>query len=321
MKISKIALLLFALLVLFAGCSAYDTPVVNEDAADAQLNQEISQLMDYYSQATISSDPAIVSNFTNYLATLDQKYGSNLEGEFLATVKPASRIGTGSDYPPLTNLPMNTDGDVYLSGGVSDATSAIVAWVCPNFTAGQYQHGAILDLNKFDPTNLDAPCFQSAAAAGALYETANQWMRNPNVVVMHSKNALNQSALNAQQNIMHQYCSGNIATAYGFFKDYANIFSIVTKEDNYYWYCTKVVWRVYKGLGIDIDSNTTQLNWSTSGLYSVVKAYYNTLYFWSSSTAKSKLNSYIESTRKTIVVSDEIYASPYLTKYYEVIRY
>ena len=45
--------------------------------------------------------------------------------------------------------------------------------------------------------------------------------------------------------------------AYGFFKNYVDIFNVVTKDDTYWWYCTKVVWAVYQRYGIDIASGAT----------------------------------------------------------------
>jgi len=107
---------------------------------------------------------------------------------------------------------------------------------------------------------------------------------------------------------------------YGFFKNYVNIFNVVTKADNYTWYCTKVVWRMWNDYGIDIDSNSDEIDYTNSGLYSLIKAYYTARYPFSSSKRSAAISAYIESTRKTIVLAEEIMCSPYLTKVYELIQ-
>jgi len=327
----KILVLLFliviVILIVMFGCSVNDQgqSVKSDAEIDAALNQEVAKAMSFYSKALSGDDPSAIGEFKAFLAGFDAKYGSNCTDEFTGyldkSVRAGSRLGTTSNFPPLTDLPIVRDGDVYLSGGVADAIGALITWVAPNVTRGQYVHGAIVDTDKFDPTNLDCACFQTAVADGANYETPREWMTKPNVAVMKPAFALNPASLNAAQAAMDAYCSKRIATSYGFFKDMVNIFSLVTKSDNTYWYCTKAPWRVYNSMGIDIDSNSLLIDWTTSGLYSIIKAYYKTIYFWSSSLANSKLNQYIASTRNTLVLAEEIYYSPYLQKCYEAIRY
>jgi hypothetical protein len=319
----KILSILIFILIVFAGCSINNqgqtTP--SEADVDAQLNKNVATMMDYYAKALTSKDPSVVSDFKSFLSAFDAKYGSDCAGDFEKSSTPVSRISTSSDYPPLADLPIAHDGDVYLSGGVSDAVSAVITWVAPNVTRGNYVHGAVIDTNKFDPTNLDCACFQTAVASGAAYETPNEWMRKPNVAVMTPAFSVNNSSLQSSQAAVDAYCSGSIPTSYGFFKNMVDITSQVTKSDNSYWYCTKTVWRVYNGMGVDIDSNSPLIDWTTSGLYSVVKAYYKTIYFWSPSLANKKLNEYIANTRSNLVLAEEIYYSPLLNKIYETIRY
>jgi len=296
-----------------------------EQKIDNQLNEEMAKLMTFYSKALTEKDDSLVDEFNDYLKEFDAKYGTNFSEEFtikknLYYSKMNSSIG-GSNYAPLTDLPINKDGAVYLSGGNDGAVSIIISFVAPKATPGKYFHGASLDMDKFDPTNLDSQCFHTAVLKGAGYESPNEWMRKPNVSVLNPALSLNKTSLDNAQKSLDYYCSpSNKNMKYGFFKDYANIFSIVTKEDNYYWYCTKVVWRIYNLLGIDIDSNSNNVDWTTSGLYSMVKAYYNTIYFYNSNKAKEKLNQYINNAKKTIVLAEEIYFSPYFTKIYEKIR-
>ena len=73
-------------------------------------------------------------------------------------------------------------------------------------------------------------------------------------------------------------------------------------------------------MGVDIDSNSSAVDFTKSGLYSLVKTYYNTLYFYSSSKANNAINAYVTDTRAKIVLAEEILLSPKLTKVYEKIR-
>ena len=120
---------------------------------------------------------------------------------------------------------------------------------------------------------------------------------------------------------MDYYCDmNNTNMEYGFFKNTVNIFNVVTKSDTYTWYCTKVVWWVYNKYGWDIDSNSSRIDWTTSGLYTLVKDYYYVRYFYSSSKRKAAINDYINSARSNIVLAEEIMLSPYFTKVFENIR-
>lgn len=312
---------IFVFLFIISGCSLGDM-TVNEPEIDSELNQDVATLMEFYAKASTAQDPEIVEHFTEFLEDFDRKYNSNLREDFerhMAIAK--TRIGAVTSYAPLADLPLSADGAVYLSGGGTDAINSLITWVAPNVTPAQYVHGAILDLNKFDPTNLDKICLQTAVADGANYETPMNWMTKPNVAVMVPAVALNQTLLNSAQATMDQYCNKSISTKYGFFKNMVNIFSVVSKSDNTYWYCTKVPWRVYNAMGINIDSNSPLIDWTTSGLYGVVKAYYSTIYFWSASKARAKLNEYIANTKDTIVLAEEIYFSPMMSKVYEARRY
>jgi hypothetical protein len=315
------------LILLLAGCSFLDdtNPVVNENSVNNDLNAELALIMECYQQALLKNDPAVVTRFVETLKDFDARYQSRLAPEFQAFLQEKmdeSRLTEPiKDFPPLYNLPINRDGDVYISGGANSLAGYLVDWVAPNVTPAHYNHGAVLDLDKFDPTNLDAHCFQTAIEKGAGYETPWEWMKKQNVGVLSPVSSLNSSALNAAQAAMDYYCDpSNTNMAYGFFKNTINIFNLVTKSDNYYWYCTKVIWRVYNDLGIDVDSNSSLIDWTTSGLYSIVKSYYNVIYFWSRSRAKKALNDFMDKARKTIVLSEEIYFSPTLSLRYEVLR-
>lgn len=254
------------------------------------------------------------------MASFDAKYGTELRADF-AEELAQPRFGGGSDYPELTDMPFSVDGAVYLSGGSDGLAGSVIGWVAPKSLPGGYFHGAVLDLEKKDPNNEDVPCLQTAIAKGAGYETVNDWQTKINACVLNQTFAVNDSALDSAQAAMDYYCAdSNTNQAYGFFKGYVNIFNVVTKEDNYWWYCTKVVWRMYNQYGINLDTNSTQVDFTTSGLYSLVKAYYTAIYFWSPSKAKAAINAYIADARAKVVMSEEIMLSPYLSKVYEAIR-
>jgi hypothetical protein len=312
---------------LIAGCSDVNNSeqVIDEQAVTDTLNAELAKVMECYKDALVNNDSGAVKKLLGVLEDFDATYGTELAADFQLFIdenQASTRLTEPiTNYPPLTNLPIYRDGDVYLSGGANSLAGYLVDWVSPNVTAANYNHGAVLDLNKFDPTNLDSSCFQTAIEKGAGYETPMQWMTKQNVGVMKSVTPLNSSALNSSQGVLDYYCNpNNTNMKYGFFENTVNFFSLVSKSDNYYWYCTKVIWRVYNALGIDVDSNTSLIDWTSSGLYSIVKAYYNVIYFWSRSRATRALNAYIDNARSTIVLAEEIYYSPQLSLYYQVIR-
>jgi len=232
------------------------------------------------------------------------------------------RLSGYSGYPAITDLPFNLDGAVYLSGGGEDLLGSVIGWAAPKSLPGDYYHGGALDLDKFDPNNLDAPCMQTAITKGAGFESANDWiMGKVNVQVRNPNFAVDKTRLDAAQAVVDYYCNLNEdQQEYGFFKNYVNIFNVVTKEDRYYWYCTKVAWEMWKTYGVDIDSDSLSIDWTSSGLYGMVRNYYYTIYFWSKTRAEAAIAAYMADTRQKIVLAEEIMLSPYLTKAFEVIR-
>jgi hypothetical protein len=316
---------LLSSIFLLLSCSSNNPVQVDEEEQliDEQLNEEVAKVMNIYSQAIVKNDPLLVKELRTVLSEFDMKYQSNICDEFDANLQEYMQMKQkrSNNNTPLADLPVSYDGAVYLSGGIKGMQSLILTFISPTATRGKYFHGAELDLDKFDPTNLEAPCFQSATAKGAGYETPMEWMTKVNVSVFKPKKALNSSSINTSQKNMHYYCKpDNTNMKYGFFKNLTNIFSPVTKEDNYYWYCSKIIWRVYNELGINLDSNTPLIKWKSSGLYSIVYAYYRSKYWYSKKKAMRKLNEYIENTKNTLVLAEEIYFSPYLRKVYEVVR-
>ena len=282
-------------------------------------------MMSLYGKVIVSTDKTAIDDFKSVLKMLDEKYKSTMSDAFNAFLNAKIANGTlggAGNYPALNDLPISHNGDIYLSGGIQDLGGAIIEWVAPAaVTAGRYYHGAALDYAKFDPTNLEAPCFQTAVFKGAGYESAYDWMHKVNVAVLRYNDSLDQSVLDSAQAHMDYYCNpANTNMQFGFFKNYADIFSIVSKSDNYYWYCTKVVWRIYNELGIDINSNSPLIDWRTSGLYSFVKYYYQAMYLDDLAKANQKLEAYVSNARDNLVLAEGIYYSPLLTKYYEKIR-
>ncbi|MCX8058490.1 MAG: hypothetical protein N3A58_03645 [Spirochaetes bacterium] len=322
MNLKKI-FIFFSIVIFFTYFSCQFQGFSSENQEYNELNKEISKLFEIYEKAVVYNDPTSLNDLENYLNEFDSKYNSNLSSDFrkLKTENLNRFSGNNNNYPLLTDLPFDIDGAIYLSGGSSDPVSTVIAYIAPLSTPGKYYHGGALDLNKFDPSNLQVPCIQTAVAKGAGYETAYDWMSKVNVTVLKLKNNVNQTSLNNAQNAMHYYCKPeNTNMQYGFFKSYVNVAQIVTKDDNYYWYCTKVVWRLYNILGIDLDSNSSLIDWTKSGLYNAVKTYYFTVYFYDKAKAQQKLNEYINYAKYNIVLAEEIYLSPLVQKIYEKIR-
>lgn len=314
-------------MVAFTGCSNSllgsgpgDVADMNSEPADiaaweAQVDADFAEVL-----ASLGTDGA-----ESALAAFDAKYASDLSRSFapeLRAVRAARSSSKGSsDYPPLAAMPFNRDGAVYLSGGSTDLVGNVIGWVAPKTLPGGYYHGGVLDLDKVDPNNPDAPCVQTAVTKGAGYESATDWRTKVNACVLNPVSTPAASSLNSAQSAMHYYCQpSNTNMEYGFFKNYVNIFNVVTKADNYTWYCTKVAWRVYNSFGVDIDSNSAQVDFTQSGLYGLVKTYYKTRYFYSSSKANAAITSYIADARTKIVLAEEIMLSPRLVKVFEAIR-
>ena len=263
------------------------------------------------------------------LAEFDAKYGTDMAKagiQFQNARAARARAGSSgksgsSNYPAMKDMPFNKEGAVYISGGTDDLVGSVIDWVSPKTLPGSYYHGAVLDLDKYDPNNEGVYCLETAITKGAGYETAEDWRNKVNACVLNPSSSLNKSKFDAAQKFMDYYCDmDNKDMEYGFFKNTVNIFNVVTKEDMYTWYCTKVVWWVYNKYGWDIDSNSSRIDWTTSGLYTIVKDYYAVRYFYNSKKKNEAINDYIATAKKNIVLAEEILLSPYFNKVYENIR-
>ena len=313
--------------ILFAGCtkniaynsesklSVIEAGVEPEDvdAWNAEVDADFEKVM----QALGTDDEVAV------MQEFDAKYGTSMASESarFASARASSGKSGSSKYPKMTDMPFNVDGAVYISGGTDDLVGTVIDWVSPKTLPGSYYHGAVLDLDKYDKYNEDGLCLETAVTKGAGYESPNDWRGKVNACVLNPKYSITKSKLDYAQNYMDQYCRmDNKNMEYGFFKNTVNIVNVVTKADTYTWYCTKVVWWVYNLYGWDIDSNSNLIDWTTSGLYTIVKDYYAVRYFYSSSKRKAAINEYLADAKKNIVLAEEIVLSPYFNKVYENIR-
>ena len=321
----------FLLLALFFSCAVADRePESSSDqAVNGELYREMAKIMEYYNMAVnrsyTGSQEEFSRDFGAVLQDFDNKYNSNLYNDYRERLSEYTITRSGSDesaaYPVLTDLPVSVDGAVYVSGGKYDMTSAAIDTISPFATNAHYFHAGALDLDKHDPTNLEAMSIQSGGGKGAYYESVYAWSRTANVAVLNPKLQFSQAQLDQAQAYMDHYCKPeNTGMSYGFFQNTVNFFNPVTKEDNYYWYCTKVVWRIYQQLGYDIDSNTDKIDWSNSSLYTMSKAYFYARYFYSPSTAESEMNKLMQHLKTTLILAEEVYFSPDFTLVYEAIR-
>ncbi len=310
----NVFLLCAGIALVLAGCSS-QTLVSNDEET---VNSDFEVVM----KALGTSDAPAA------FAAYDAKYGTTLCSDFadqLAEVNTAnaklSSSSSSSGFAEHTNMPFAVDGAVYLSGGGTSVVGKVISWVSPKTFPGSYYHGAVLDLDKYDSSNEDAECLETAVTKGAGYQSATEWRNEVNACVLNPNFTVNQSKLDTAQADLDYYCKdSNTDMEYGFFKNYVNIFNVVTKADNYTWYCTKVVWRMWNDYGIDIDSNTDQIDFTDSGLYSLVKAYYTALHPFSKTKRNAAINAYIADARTKIVLAEEIMCSPYFTKVYELIQ-
>jgi len=327
----KLLIVMTALAVTLVGCSkefSFENPDSKIDLIESGIEPADIEAWENEVDADFAAVLASLGsdNQTDVLADFDSKYGTDMTvtGARFAQAR-AARASSGksgsNDYPAMTDMPFNKDGAVYVSGGTDDLIGTVVDWVSPKTLPGSYYHAAVLDLDKYDPNNENVYCLETAISKGAGYETADNWRHKVNASVLNPKYSLNKSKLDAAQNYMNYYCDmDNEDMEYGFFKNTVNIFNIVTKEDLYTWYCTKVVWWVYDLYGWDIDSNDSRIDWTSSGLYTLVKDYYAVRYFYSSSKRKKAINNYLAEAKQNIVLAEEIIFSPYFNKVYERIR-
>lgn len=325
----KLLILLAVVAVVFVGCAkdfSFDNPdskvaVIEAGVAPDDIEAWESEVDADFAKviAALGTDDEAV-----LLADFDAKYGTNMSetGGHFETARAGSSGKSGSgNYPAMTNMPFNKDGAVYISGGTDDLVGTVIDWVSPKTLPGSYYHGAILDLDKYDPNNENVYCLETAVTKGAGYETASDWRNKVNACVLNPKNTITKSKLDSAQAYMDYYCDmSNKNMEYGFFKNTVNIFNVVTKADTYTWYCTKVVWWVYNKYGWDIDSNSNLIDWTTSGLYTLVKDYYAVRFFYSAKKRNEAINDYIATAKQNIVLAEEILLSPYFTKAYENIR-
>ena len=328
-KVIKTLTALAGLALLFTGCNSMlgqneeskvdiiESGVAPEDIAawEAEVDADFQKVMD-----ALGTEDELYE-----LIQFDAKYGTSLAKDFgsysAARAGSSGKKSGSSKYPALTDMPFNLDGAVYISGGTDDLVGTVIDWVSPKTLPGSYYHGAVLDYDKYDPNNETTYCLETAISKGSGYETADDWRHKVNACVLNPTISLDKTRLDAAQKYMDKYCDMNYKNCeYGFFKNTIDIFNVVTKEDMYTWYCTKVVWWVYHQYGIDIDSNSSLIDFTTSGLYTLVKDYYAVRYFYSSSKKNAAINDYIASARKNIVLAEEIMLSPYFKKVYERIR-
>lgn len=328
----KLLILVAALAVTLVGCSGNSLSFENPDSKKDVIALGIAPADIAAWESEVDADFAAViealgkDGDLKALEAFDSKYGTDMAetGARFAAARAArsgSSSSSSSSYPAMPNMPFNRDGAVYVSGGTDDLIGTVVDWVSPKTLPGSYYHAAVLDLDKYDPNNENVYCLETAISKGAGYESAYNWRTKVNACVLNPKYSLTKSKLDSAQAYMDYYCDmNNTNMEYGFFKNTVNIFNVVTKADTYTWYCTKVVWWVYNKYGWDIDSNSSLIDWTTSGLYTLVKDYYYVRYFYSSSKRKAAINDYINSARSNIVLAEEIMLSPYFTKVFENIR-
>lgn len=327
-----------AFIMVFVSCDMIQSLGIFHPPSDEEIEnvtQEISGFFSFLGTAineTLQPEE-LVTQFRDTLDAFDEEYGSDIKEAFIEFTATYEQNFPTNLPDHETPVPFDTDGAIYLSGGVSKEANIIINFLNPNSSEGGYAHGAVFDLDKYE--NDESLCFPTADEYGAGYDTPGDWKDEVNVAILIPKEqVLDQTAVNTAQTALEVYCDAAEGTDareqqhYGFFKSTADIFEFVEKDmttDDSYWYCTKVVWNIYNKIGIemgidmDIDSNSDTIDWTQSGLYSIIKAYYYSRY-WDTTVANQKIDEYMQKAKTSLVLAEEIYKSPLLEKIYESIR-
>ena len=207
----KLLILVAAVAVTLVGCSGNSLSFENPDSKKDVIASGVAPADIAAWESEVDADFAAVIEAVGNdgdleaLEAFDAIYGTDMAetGARYAAAR-AARSGSSSSsgsssYPAMQNMPFNKDGAVYISGGTDDLVGTVIDWVSPKTLPGSYYHGAVLDLDKYDPNNENVYCLETAISKGAGYETAYQWRTKVNAAVLNPKYSLTKSKLDSAQ--------------------------------------------------------------------------------------------------------------------------
>jgi len=156
-----------------------------------------------------------------------------------------------ADYPGGPSFPTSfadgafANGDVLLSRSSGTWTSNLMSLVLNK----GYGHGGILYQNLASETDPNAGCVLSADLEGLNFQSYLEWQAADSIAVMRDNTSLglaDRDLTGVLYEMPFPY------TCYSFLLPE---FMPVTREDDYFWYCSKVPYRVYRDLGEDIENS------------------------------------------------------------------
>jgi hypothetical protein len=241
--IGKLACLLVSFLLVVA-CS--DGAFAPEETRELESVEEMEiaaqRTLDLYLDAAATGDLESLESFLQSYGG-EEDLGAILKDQL--TVAPAPRWTGGYEAPPAFDDDVYEDGDILLFSGTGTINGILFNLILIN----AYGHAGIVDREVVDTTteySTGTPCILSACLPeGVRYQTYDElYLANETwALVRVGEGDLAQD--------WGQQFSGQFkvdTTAYSFL--HLN-FTPVTKDDPYWWYCSKVPYRVWQDMVVD----------------------------------------------------------------------
>ena len=275
-----VGLAVIALLV--GGCQPQMSPIGTgalQEEAVAEAGVKTGETVALLIEARATGDFAALESF---LAAEDPEGDLRQVLEQAGVFAPTPVVKcTGIDLPGFWDEEVYKYGDVLVSKGAGTTTSSLMELVLVR----GYTHAGILNTDLAFGEDWDAPCVLSAdvdylsstdpAKFALTYETYRGWQANNEAVAVLRRTE-------GEPNLEADPIAGFFAdleqgknTVYAFL-GYPGTpyeaFEPIPKDDPTYWYCSKVPWRVFNGLGEgSLDIEAADFYFDGNRRYKVIK--------------------------------------------------